>query len=95
MALRKSDVENAETCWVRTKEEGRALRMLLVLEQRERADVVEARARARGAERARVRRDIILATLSMGIGKCNGKEGGGRCNCKTVNGLMTRTRQSP
>jgi hypothetical protein len=53
---------------VRTKEEGRALRMLLVLEQRERVDVVEARARARGAERARVRRDIILEALSKGIG---------------------------
>jgi hypothetical protein len=75
MALRKSDVEKAETCWVRTKDEGRALGRLLVLEQRDRADVVEARARARGAERAIVRRDIILAGLCCCIkaGKWNGE----------------------
>jgi hypothetical protein len=97
MALRKSDVENAETCWVRTKEEGRALRMLLVLEQRERADVVEARARARGAERARVRRDIILEACLrvLGIRKCNGKEGRVCCNCKKVKISDDETKTSP
>jgi hypothetical protein len=63
MALRSSDVEKAETCCVRRNEVGRALRMLLVLWQREMVDVVEARARALGAERAIERRDIILVVF--------------------------------
>jgi hypothetical protein len=74
MARRSGDVEKAETCCVRRKVDGRALRMLLVLWQRETVDVADARARARGAERAMVRRDIIVADLWLWQSKA-GKKG--------------------